>query len=165
MAITVSFKTKKNLQEEKYNFPVMTQKGYSGEKHSVAKFEFNKAALDALGYPNDLTGCKLSVGMVDGMLCIVNTTGAETDHQYNVNKGDGTVNSKFLLTQINKHFEINTIEDNEFKLIVEEVDGMKYAYLDPNVEIVEVLETDAVGEIINTEDTEEETFNNVQERF
>ena len=86
--ITFSFKAKKNLKEEKYNFPVMTQKEYTGEKNAVARFEFNKAALKALGYPEDLTGCKMSIGMVDNMLCVVNTTGMETYHQYNVNKGD-----------------------------------------------------------------------------
>lgn len=153
MAITFSFKTKKDQPKEKYEFPVMTQKAYSGEKNAVARFEFNKAALTALGYPEDLTGCKMSVGMANGMLAIVNTTGMETDHQYNVNKGDGSVNSKFLLTQIIKHFEIDTIEDNEFKLIINDDDDVKYAHLDPNVEIVEVEEvTDAVGEIVDTEE-------------
>lgn len=148
--ITFSFKTKKEQPKEKYEFPALTQVAYSGEKNSVAKFEFNKAALSALGYPEDLKECKLSVGMAEGMLCIVNTTGLETDHQFSMNL-NGSVNSKILLNRIQKHFEIDETQDNEFKLIINETDNMLYAHLDPNMEVVEVEETtDAIGESIDT---------------
>lgn len=140
--ITFNFKKAKAEEVEKYAFPVLTQLAYTGEKNSVAKFELNKAALKALGYDEDLKGSKLSIGMVDNMLVIANTTGLETDHQFNVNM-NGSVNSKFLLDRINKHFEIDETVDNEFKLIVGETDGVKYAHLDINMEVVEKEEVSA----------------------
>lgn len=149
--ITFNFKKAKSVKEEKYNFPVLTQLSYLGDKNSVVKFELNKAALDALSYPENLKNCKLSVGLVDNMLVIVNTTGVETEHQFNVNM-DGTVNSKFLLNRINKHFEIDKTINNEFKLIINETEGVKYAFLDPNMEIVEEVVTDAIGEPVELED-------------
>ena len=117
MAITFSFKEKKKITPEKYDFPVLTQFPYTGEKHSVAKFELNKAALRALQYPENLKDCKISVGMNDenGRIVLVNTTGQETPNQFNVNM-DGTVNSKFLLGRLTKAFGHSPVENKEFVL-------------------------------------------------
>ena len=117
MAITFSFREKKRIEGEKYDYPVLTQLPYSGEKHSVAKFQLNKAALAELGYPENLKGCKISVGIDDetGNIVLVNSTDMETPNQFNVNM-DGSVNSKFLSGRLAKEFGSSPAEFKEFAL-------------------------------------------------
>ena len=106
--ITLSFKEKKRIEEEKYNFPVLTQHPYTGEKHSVAKFSLNKAALAVMGYPDNLKECRISIGRDDqtSHIALLNTTGMETPNQYNINL-DGTFNCKFLSKKLEKYYSSN----------------------------------------------------------
>lgn len=133
MAITFSFKKKKKEEPEKYHFPAITQKPYSGEKHSVAKFALNKAALKAMGYPEDLKDCKISVAMddVSEEIVLINSTGSVTDHQFNVNM-DGTVNSKFLMERVTKFFGHSPVEEVDFILqqAMDEDSGFSVFYLE-----------------------------------
>lgn len=120
--ITFSFKEKKKPKEEKYSFPVLTQLPYLGGKNVIAKFQLNKAALEALGYPiEDLRGSSVSVAREEEtkMIALVNTTGQLLPNQYNVNK-DGSVNSQFLLNRLIKQKGIDCSEEHEFQLYVNE---------------------------------------------
>lgn len=138
MAITFSFKKKKKEEPEKYHFPAITQKPYSGEKHSVAKFALNKAALKAMGYPEDLKNCKISVAMddVSEEIVLINSTGHVTDHQFNVNM-DGTVNSKFLLDRVTKFFGHSPVEEVSFIMeeSMDEDTGFSVFYMEALVEV------------------------------
>lgn len=124
MAITFSFKDKKKMEQEKYDYPVLTQKPYDEVVRGVAKFAMNKAMLTQMGYPKELKGCKISIARDDesNEILLINSTGIETANQYNVN-ADGTFNSKFLLGRIKKSFsDINSIEGYEFHNIGVEQD-------------------------------------------
>lgn len=125
MAITFSFKDKKKIEQEKYNYPVLTQKPYDeSKKGTVAKFAMNKSMLDSLGYPKDLKDCKISIARDEDTneIVLINSTGMETDHQYNV-VSDGSFNSKFLLGRIKKSFpDVDALEGCEFHKISIETD-------------------------------------------
>lgn len=115
--ITFSFREKKKEEQEKYDFPVLTQLPYTGEKNTIAKFTMNKAALEAFGYPKDLKGYKISVAREQESkdIVLVDTTNQETVNQYNINK-DGSFNSQFLLKKLMKQKHIDPKEQHEFWL-------------------------------------------------
>jgi hypothetical protein len=125
--ITFNFKKPKKEVEEKYNFPVLTQKALTNQKGSVAKFTMNKALIDSLGL--DLSQeCNVSMGLMQeegsAQLVLVNTTGMQTPHQFHVNN-DGSLNSKSLLNRLVKFgFEFDETVDNEFSLY-EVIDELK----------------------------------------
>lgn len=132
MAISFVFKKQSSVVEtpEKYDFPVLTSCVLLAIKGSVARFEMNKALLEALNI--DLTKDALvSVGQnEDGQLVLVNTTGMETPYQYHVNK-DGSINSKKLYERLVKTWtEFNPNAVNEFKLVGSIEDGMNIATIE-----------------------------------
>ena len=142
MAITFSFKEKRKIEQEKYDYPVLTQRAYDTEKKgTVAKFAMNKAMLSALGYPADLKDCKISVARDEDTneIILLNSTGVETPNQANM-VSDGSFNSKFLLGRLKKAFpELNVGVENEFDIIRIEREGSEiYARIvDPAISIVE----------------------------
>jgi hypothetical protein len=131
MAITFSFKEQRKIEQEKYDYPVLTQRAFIVDptsQRTVAKFALNKAALKALGYPEKLKDCKISVGRDDetNELVLVNTTGADTDKQFNVT-ADATFNSKFLLDRLTKEYPIDIEKENEFQVVAVQIPG-EYMY-------------------------------------
>jgi len=163
MAITFNFKKKKKEEPERFNFPVITQKPYSGEKSSVAKFALNKAALLEMRYPEDLRGCKLSVAMddVSGEIVLINSTDMITEHQFNVNM-DGTVNSKFLMERLTKFFGHSPVEEVDFSLehSMDEDSGYSIFYVDVFGKDTDMLkESENLDGLFNEEDFYEKEEN------
>ncbi len=152
MGIIFGFK-KKNVEEvvEKYNYPVLTSCVQSAVKGSVARFEMNKALIEALSI--DLSKDSLvSIGQDDnGNLVLANTTGMETPYQYHVNK-DGSVNSGVLHKRLQRSFsDFNPAIKTEFNVTIAVEDELNIAIVNGlllPVEITDINELPAPPEVI-----------------
>lgn len=150
MAISFNFKKKSNVEEvvEKYNFPVLTSCIIPAIKGSVARFEMNKALIEALNIDFNKDPL-VSIGQNDdGDLVLVNTTGMSTPYQYHVNK-DGSINSKKLHDRLMKsNMNFNPAVVNEFMLLGSIEDELNIATIIDTVvissEVTESIEATTV---------------------
>lgn len=152
MKLGFSYKKEKEQIVEKYpNLPVMT---FVGEG-SYAKFALNAKACEMLGYEETTPTAKISFAKDEDnndKMVILNSTGQVTENQSNLFASREFANKKFL-TRINKEFDMEVKQGDEFLLVKPEANaGFPVMYV--TNEIIEGSHTSDFSEFTDEGETE-----------
>ena len=131
---------KKDKEEEKYLFPVLTQYSYNyNNKNENTKFELNLAALEGFGFTPDTPNVnKINWGVDEstGKLLLANTKGLIEDKISNITANNTFSNLNFM-DRLVKEFHIDPLQVHEFTLDLQtDEEGIVVATITPIQDII-----------------------------